>query len=824
MRTIKLLTLCSLVLLCIAAHAQMTTVSATITDSTSQVWFGGTYQIIWTPSPGYQGPYYKTGCGQDGSQFTPQQYTGTFDGSGHFSISIPDNNCITPSGTQWTFVLCAQTVAKCSQLKRTVTGATEDFTSDFSANVTPPVFATGLISYGYSTAEVQPIPLPGGFFFNVTTGCQDVWNGMNWYEACSSSSAFAIYQHNEVEVGQQPALDFDDSSTVTFTLTNDSANNRVKVSAAASQSMIYLAGTDSGTNGTNYVLTSGNLNTNSNRCPASLTTGVTALVIPVHTNTSTTPTFQLCGLGSPATIVKNSATGETALANGDIFDTGTASVIRLAWNSITSHWDLENPSASGTSAISCENWYSLYGCNANFPATTSDVTPSPYVQDVDTVAQGPPPNTFGLPWVTNVNTTCHDSSGTLSTYACAMPNATHKGDTVGFIIITDSGGGISPPTDTQLNTYTSLYNVGGRAFYYAKNVKDGNNTVTMHLGSNGGFVVMPFEIIGADPTSPILVDGGEDGSCTGQNPNFNSVTIGQSATIIGMVIGDGIAHAGYSVYSTGPGYFLPGQYTIDGGGGIGQSRSIAIEWQAFTSLGAHTPSMTASGICSTETYTIAVKLSSTGTPAAIVVAPTRFSQGYLAQPTSPDLGAADAYVVNAGGALSAGTCPPTLVPGQSYAWFMPAHANTTTTPTLNWCSLGAQTITKNGQTALVANDLITTKIAHVWWDGTYWELSDPATVSNTVASGTSTMGTSLIASGACASTVTTSAPGVATTDVIIATANVNPQTLTGYAVSATGSLYINAYPTANNVNFQVCNNTGSSITPQALTLNWKVPR
>jgi len=475
--------------------------------------------------------------------------------------------------------------------------------------------------------------------------------------------------------------------------------------------------------------------------------------------------------------------------------------------------------------VSCENWYSLYGCNANYPSTTSDVTPTPYVQDVDTVAGGPPPNTFGLPWVTNVNTTCHDSSGTLSTYACSMPNATHKGDTVGFIVVTDSGGGISLPTDSQSNTYTALYNTGSFGLFYAKNVKDGNNTVTMHLGSNGGFVVMPFEIIGADPTSPILVDGGQDNSCTGQNPNFNSVTIGQNATIVGITVGYGIAHSGFSVYSTGSGYFLPGQYAIDGGGGLGQSRSIAIEWQAFTSLGAHTPSMTANANCSTQTYVIAVKLSSTGTPQALVVAPSRFTQGYLAQPTSPDLGVADAYVVNAGGALAAGTCPPTLVPEQSYVWFLPANANATTTPTLNWCSLGAQTITKNGHSALVANDLITTKIAHLWWDGTFWQLDDPATTTNTIASGTATMGTSAIASGACASTVTVSAPGTTTSGIgshIIATPSVDPQTKTGYAVNASGSLYILAFPTADHVNFEVCNNTAGSITPAALTLNWSV--
>jgi hypothetical protein len=37
-------------------------------------------------------------------------------------------------------------------------------------------------------------------------------------------------------------------------------------------------------------------------------------------------------------------------------------------------------------------------------------------------------------------------------------------------------------------------------------------------------------------------------------------------------------------------------------------------------------------------------------------------------------------------------------------------------------------------------------------------------------------------------------------------------------------LTIISYPTANNVNFKVCNNTSASVTPGAITLNWRVVR
>ena len=98
-------------------------------------------------------------------------------------------------------------------------------------------------------------------------------------------------------------------------------------------------------------------------------------------------------------------------------------------------------------------------------------------------------------------------------------------------------------------------------------------------------------------------------------------------------------------------------------------------------------------------------------------------------------------------------------------------------------------------------------------------------LTGTVASGTAAMGTSAISSGACATVVTVSATGVATTDAIRVGFNTDPTAITGYGASATGAvLTIYPYPTANNVNFKVCNSSSGSITPSALTLNWEVAR
>jgi len=99
-----------------------------------------------------------------------------------------------------------------------------------------------------------------------------------------------------------------------------------------------------------------------------------------------------------------------------------------------------------------------------------------------------------------------------------------------------------------------------------------------------------------------------------------------------------------------------------------------------------------------------------------------------------------------------------------------------------------------------------------------------ATLTANIASGTAALGTSAISSATCATVVTVSATGTATTDVVTASFNGDPTAVTGYVPLTTGMLTIIAYPTSNNVNFKVCNNTGSSITPGAITLNWKVTR
>lgn len=100
----------------------------------------------------------------------------------------------------------------------------------------------------------------------------------------------------------------------------------------------------------------------------------------------------------------------------------------------------------------------------------------------------------------------------------------------------------------------------------------------------------------------------------------------------------------------------------------------------------------------------------------------------------------------------------------------------------------------------------------------------PIAGTQTIVSGSQAMGTSAISSGTCATVINTTATGVAATDAIQATPNADPTGVTGYAVASGGSLYIVVWPTANTINWKVCNPTSGSLTPAALSMNYRVVR
>jgi len=100
-----------------------------------------------------------------------------------------------------------------------------------------------------------------------------------------------------------------------------------------------------------------------------------------------------------------------------------------------------------------------------------------------------------------------------------------------------------------------------------------------------------------------------------------------------------------------------------------------------------------------------------------------YPEGQLAPSYAADTGAANTLV-----ASPTSGCPTALVDGMVVR-VLPGHANSTTTPTLNWCNLGAKTITKFGTSAVAANDLTTTAKAIFVYDATStdYQLINPQT-------------------------------------------------------------------------------------------------
>ncbi len=105
-----------------------------------------------------------------------------------------------------------------------------------------------------------------------------------------------------------------------------------------------------------------------------------------------------------------------------------------------------------------------------------------------------------------------------------------------------------------------------------------------------------------------------------------------------------------------------------------------------------------------------------------------------------------------------------LVPGTMF-YILPVNNNTTSNPTLNVNGLGAKRITKFGNQTLAPNDLTTTAYAHVFYDGTNWQLLNPQTNQGTVTSVTTTA--PLASSGGTAPTI--SCPTCVTTPTLSGT-------------------------------------------------------
>lgn len=97
------------------------------------------------------------------------------------------------------------------------------------------------------------------------------------------------------------------------------------------------------------------------------------------------------------------------------------------------------------------------------------------------------------------------------------------------------------------------------------------------------------------------------------------------------------------------------------------------------------------------------------------------------------------------------------------------------------------------------------------------------TLTQTIASGTTVIPVTALAANTCDTTATTgTATGAATTDAPSIAYASDPTGVTGYG--AGGGISIRYWTTTNTFNLKRCNESGSSVTPGALSVNWRVVR
>lgn len=150
----------------VVSWGQSTTVTLNVSDAGGQTWNNGSYAFT------FVGPQ---SVSWSGGTFNPNNsITGSLNGSGSATVSVPDNNAMSATGTSWTITVCAAVFpTQCSSTTVVITGAAQTVT------MTPPT-----ISISVPTIPSRPLPIRAYVDSEISGG----WIGFTYYNLVSSGN------------------------------------------------------------------------------------------------------------------------------------------------------------------------------------------------------------------------------------------------------------------------------------------------------------------------------------------------------------------------------------------------------------------------------------------------------------------------------------------------------------------------------------------------------------------------------------------------------------------------------------------------------------
>ena len=484
----------------------------------------------------------------------------------------------------------------------------------------------------------------------------------------------------------------------------------------------------------------------------SVVAGLTVRFLPVAANTGAAPTLAVNGLGAKA-ITK---LGTVALVANDLTTTAIATVIYDG-----TEFQLQNPQNTtggggpGTGTLNAVAYWAttttlgsvasaVTGQVVTFQNGAAPIAASPGLSD----SASSPVTTAGYAIQCDSATAILDRGHTIrfqsGASAPTIPLSSGSGCTGLAVGLLDDGAGSITVSRTGADTFTVVDGVtktdGATSFTmtdgtFATVSQAATNVWEVRLSNgnaghiNGAVVPASATVLGSNSSSQVIAAALSTGQIWNGVANLPSATstptLGASGTLGTITFGN--ATSGLITLAPATGALGSQTATLPINTGTLAELNFAQTWSALQTFGSNASiGANAHGVLVSEN-TGAVVSTAAGAANALFA-----GGGASADPlykSWADLTFTDYAVATGTAQAQVVTLAPaatSLVAGLTVR-FLPVAANTGAAPTLAVNGLTATAITKTGTTALVANDLTTTAIATVIYDGTEFQLQNPQT-------------------------------------------------------------------------------------------------